>query len=234
MMSRASLLSRKYHSASSQARLNACRVLPPWSTPRPPSLSFFSLWSYRPASVQLKMQSVGRTLRIVRSCFNKEPAWNKKILNNYSFLAGKSDFQLALDFEGASPKILICETRPRRITRRKIVQCTYTCWVWNTLGCFQRQSRIRKALWLFWGCFASIAFSQISSHCLKDFPLLQQNLLRTVKNELFSGLKFTNLGEFTLLLVRRHSYLDAWACGWKQDYPLRWEWKQGFEENPPN
>jgi hypothetical protein len=79
MISRASPLSRKYHSASSQARLNACRVLPPWSTPRPPSLSFFSLWSsYRPASVQLKMQSIGRTLRIVRSCFNKEPSWNKK------------------------------------------------------------------------------------------------------------------------------------------------------------
>jgi hypothetical protein len=39
------------------------------------------------------------------------------------------------------------------------------------------------------------AVSQISSHRLKDFPLLKKNLLRTFENELFSGLQLTNLGE---------------------------------------
>jgi hypothetical protein len=43
--------------------------------------------------------------------------------------------------------------------------------------------------------FCQNAISQISSHCLKDFPLLRQNLSSTFKNELFSGLKLTNMGE---------------------------------------
>jgi hypothetical protein len=38
-------------------------------------------------------------------------------------------------------KILICEARPRRITRRKTVH--ETCRVCHTLGWFQRQSRPR-------------------------------------------------------------------------------------------
>ncbi len=55
---------------------------------------------------------------------------------------------------GSSPKIIICEVRPRKITRRRIVHRTYTCRVWNTLGCFQRQSRIHKSMripWAGWG-----------------------------------------------------------------------------------
>jgi hypothetical protein len=34
---------------------------------------------------------------------------------------------------GASPKIVICEARQRRITKKKSVHRTYTCRVWNTL-----------------------------------------------------------------------------------------------------
>jgi hypothetical protein len=49
--------------------------------------------------------------------------------------------KLALEYGEASPKILICEARPRRITKRKSVYCTYTCRVSNTLGCFQDSSK---------------------------------------------------------------------------------------------
>jgi hypothetical protein len=48
-----------------------------------------------------------------------------------------SPIQLALDWGGASPKILICVSRPRRKSKRMSVHCTYTCRVWNTLGCLQ-------------------------------------------------------------------------------------------------
>ncbi len=48
-----------------------------------------------------------------------------------------------------------------------------------------------------WPCpvlriFCQNAISQISSLCFQDFLLLKQNLLRTFKNELISGLKLTS------------------------------------------
>jgi hypothetical protein len=58
-------------------------------------------------------------------------------------------FRSLLKFGGASPKILNCEARPRRITRRMdSTPYRYSCRVWNTLGCFQRQSRIRICMYV--------------------------------------------------------------------------------------
>ncbi len=85
----------------------------------------------------------------------------------------KSYFLLAFDFWGASPKILICEARPRRT---------------QGPGDLKRACPVLRI-------FCQNAVLQISSLCLKDFTLLKQNLLRTFKNFLFSCFKLTNLGE---------------------------------------
>jgi hypothetical protein len=43
---------------------------------------------------------------------------------------------------GASPKIVICEARQRRITKKKSVHRTYTCRVWNTLKERKKERKI--------------------------------------------------------------------------------------------
>jgi hypothetical protein len=73
-------------------------------------------------------------------------------------VTNRTIFRLLLEFGGASPKILICEARPKRITRRMdSTPYLYSCRFWNTLGCFQRQSRIRICMYallktMLWNC----------------------------------------------------------------------------------
>jgi hypothetical protein len=77
-----------------------------------------------------------------------------------------STFLARLEYGGASPKILICVSRPRGNSKRMLVYCTYTCRVWNTLGCLQDSS-------------------DTNSLCLED-SLCYRKSLRTYGKKLFS------------------------------------------------
>ena len=61
---------------------------------------------------------------------------------------------------GASLKILICDSRPRRITERKSVHRR----VWNTLGCFQDSSEYMDVVRMFGSKLVNLIVGGISPH----------------------------------------------------------------------
>ncbi len=159
-------------------------TLGPWSR-----CSYSGIPNWRLQSKQTMLSSCGRCDKVSYQYVFSESGTNPDLDLDRSFVwqktlqrtfvqALKTWFLARFGLRKSVAKKLNWEARPRRISRRKTVHCTYTCRVWNTLGCFQDSPDFKDPLaWsepaLFWWIFCQNSISQIFSLCLKDFPFLR-------------------------------------------------------------
>ena len=77
-----------------------------------------------------------------------------------------------MEYGGASPKVLICVSRPRRKSKRMSVHRTYTWRVWNTLGCLQDSSDT----WMYVRMYGIVINSEHTLMCQLNKPLKYHTL----------------------------------------------------------